>query len=180
MCIGNHRDPYVVITKKWRCSSVKQNNGKKDNPFGIVSGGMVFNRSSGFLTLPKDGVYYVYSHVQFKLQETDKTYETVARIAACVPGETCKMDPYNYPKLTESGGTITQHNHRKRPSGGENGLYQGGLFHFPAGTRILILAKDPKFGLSKRERSETDKLLTSAAREESYMGAYLVQEMDYV
>lgn len=175
LCTGEHREPYVVITKNWKCGS-----HKKNNPFGIISGGMVFNRSSGFLTLPKDGVYYVYSHIEFKLQDTDKTYETAARIAACIPGETCKMDPYLYDRLTESGGTVTQHNYRRKPGEGEHGLYQGGLFHFPAGTRILVLAKDPKFKTSRTEQRLSDKLLTSSMKEKSYMGAYLVQEMDYL
>ena len=141
---------------------------------------MVFNRSSGYLILPKDGVYYIYSHVQFKLQDSDKTYETAARMAACIPGEECTMDEFLYTKLTESGGTVTQHNYKQRPGEGEHGLYQGGLFHFPAGTQIMILAKDPKFRLPRREQDLPDKLLTSVLKEKSYMGAYLVQEIDYV
>ncbi len=164
-----------MITRSWKCGA-----HRKNNPFGIISGGMVFNRSSGYLILPKDGVYYIYSHVQFKLQDSDKTYETAARMAACIPGEECTMDEFFYTKLTESGGTVTQHNYKRTPGEGEHGLYQGGLFHFPAGTRIMILAKDPKFRLPRREQNLPDKLLTSVLKEKSYMGAYLVQEIDYV
>ncbi len=171
--IGGHRDPYVVISKNWTCGSTN----KKDSAYGIISGGMVFNRSSGFLTLPKDGVYYVYSHVEFKLQDTEKTYEAHARMVVCIPGETCQMDAYLYHKLSESGGTVSQPNDRLKPNQGEHGLYQGGLFHFPAGTRILILAKDPKFKTRITVKRGGDKLVINS---DSYMGAYLVQEMDHV
>lgn len=171
---GFHRESYVVVTKNWQCGAHTRN-----NPFGIISGGMAFNRSSGFLVLPKDGVYFIYSHVQFRLLETtDETYETVARMAACVPDGVCEMtSPSRFPKLTESGSSITRHSHSHRIDGA-NGLYQGGLFHFPAGTRIAILAKDMKYNRGGRVRDKPD-LFTSLSREDSYFGAYLVQEKKY-
>lgn len=167
-----HSKSYVVTTKQWVCGRQA-----REYEFGVIAGGMVFNRSSGFLILPTDGVYYIYSHVSFVLKNSDTTYETEARMVACVPGVDCEVvDPHHLPPLLESADSIDRF-HNRQANRGENGVYQGGLFHFPAHTQISLLIKDPKWGLSRREKGADDRLFTSLHTGNSYMGAILMQRM---
>ena len=142
---------------------------------------MVFNRSSGFLVLPTDGVYYVYSHMQFRLRGTDVTYEAGTFMVACVPDEQCgNIDAHFMPRVLKSSDTVSRFNNRQRSFAGETGIFQGGLFHFPANTQISVLVEDPKYQLSSREKREQDKLFLSlGTAADSYMGAFLVQEMPF-
>jgi len=130
---------------------------------------MVFNRSSGYLRLPVDGLYYIYSQVQFWSNTAVNNpivmkYATVSIIpksdqheykSTLIPRaqlESIGM-PYAGPKVAAT------FNH-------------GGLFHFPAGTQIGIQAfYDPRIDTNRGEW-----LKFSGTSEDTFMGAFLINE----
>ena len=141
----------------------------------MILGGMVFNRTSGFLQLPKDGVYYVYSHVLFQLSNTSETLRTSVRMVACIPELECEFaQPGNAKDFSVSNSVVTQYKDKKI---GDDGIYQGGLYHLSAGTQISLLVINPKGRVRRGERQQEDKLFISRAKESSYFGAFLVQEL---
>jgi len=149
-------------------------------------GGMVFDRRTGVLILPTDGVYYIYSHVQFQVHNTSKTYEAAVRMVACIPGIKCvPLEKHSTePVLVESSTTVTHQQNRFEfgPDNGDNGIYQGGVFHLPAGTKINMIVRDPKShlpGFKEKMAPNSDHLLTSKLGRNSYMGAFMVQELAF-
>ena len=120
---------------------------------------MIFHGSTGFLELPKSGVYYVYQKVTFGSRDSQDRLAR-ARLVACVPGDDCKYfsDPY------------------MQMDANLNGKYsisksQGGLFRFPAGTQIAIMVYNEKF--SRPDRSA---ITHDDTGHQTYMGAFLVDE----
>lgn len=139
----------------------------------MILGGMVFNRTSGFLQLPKDGVYYIYSHVLFQLSDTNETLRTSVRMVACIPELECEFaKPSNTKDFSVSNGVAIQYKNKRI---GDDGIYQGGLYHLSAGTQISLLVINPKGRARRGEK--VDKLFISRAKESSYFGAFLVQEL---
>ena len=104
-------------------------------------------------------------------------------MVACVPGEQCETVESNahfLSRLLESSDTVSRSYNRPRSFAGENGIFQGGLFHFPANTQISVLVEDPKWQRPSSERRGQDKLFLSlGTAADSYMGAFLVQKIPF-
>lgn len=129
----------------------------------MVQGGMTFHRSSGFLELPRAGIYYVYHQVLFRRPPRD-TGSRVARsrLVACIPGQDCSYltsssDPYTETEANLDGRYGTS-------------KFQAGLFRFPAGAQLAILVWNERFGRPVTAVQYNDH------SQNTYMGAYLVDE----
>lgn len=164
---------YIPVMKQWTCS--RPHDVTRPVPYGIITGGMVFNRTSGFLRLPKDGVYYIYSHVLFQLENSSEAHRVSVRMVACIPELDCELaQPKTSQEFSESNGVAVQY---KNKLIGDDGIYQGGLYHFSAGTEVSMLVINPKGRVRRWERDQEDKLFISRAKENSYFGAFLVEEL---
>ena len=83
---ADERKPHSIITKDWVCA--RPDKTQTSSTYGRVRGGMFFNRSSGFLRLPKTGVYYVYSLVHFRggsSRDTEPEQVIKSKMVACNP-----------------------------------------------------------------------------------------------
>lgn len=120
---------------------------------------MIFHRASGFLELPASGIYYIYQQVVFVSRDNEARIAR-SRLVACIPGEVCSYisDPYmqTEARLERSYGTSK---------------FQGGLFHFPAGTQIAIVAFNERFDNLNAKPVSFD-----SAGHQTYMGAFLVDK----
>ena len=120
---------------------------------------MIFHGSTGFLELPKSGVYYVYQKVTFGSTDSQDRLAR-ARLVACVTGDDCEFfsDPYMQMDANLNGRYFT-------------GKSQGGLFRFPAGTQIAIMVYNERFS-----HPDVSAITYDNSGHQTYMGAFLVDE----
>ena len=134
---------------------------------GHVRGGMKFNRTKGYLTLPVDGIYYIYSNVQF-------SSNTVASNIV-MEYDTLVYTP-NHPKLLTGSRWVSYLESYGRPHAAGSKVKatfnHGGLFHLPAGAQVSIAARYDTNAIKKNES-----LWFSGYSRVSYMGAFLVEEV---
>lgn len=144
-----------MLTKQWLCGSESGNQG-------MVHGGMVFHRFTGFLELPVAGVYYVYHQVTFRPSTKELRLGRI-RLVSCIPGEDC-----SYLTSSEDNDPYMQMESDLKGKYGSS-KFQGGMFHFPAGAQVAILAWNEVF---------SDDSLRSLRYNDhghnTYMGAFLV------
>ena len=132
---------------------------------GHVRGGMKFNRTMGYLTLPVDGIYYIYSQVQFSSNTAENNNAMAYGTLVYTPG---------HPKLKRSVRYLESFG---RPFAGPRvkaTFNHGGLFHLPAGAQIHIAAKYDTRAIKPKES-----LWFSGFWEDSFMGAFLVDEVPF-
>lgn len=148
----------VIISKNWACN--------KDNTIrmagGFVQGGMSFNKDTGFLLLPLDGVYFVYSQVVFSATDVSsgQTISMGHRTVVCRPGDlSCGpgmplLETISYPARAPDRSVLSSY-------------YHGGLLSATAGTQIAVAGwYDPNL----QDRS----LQIDMHWSHSYLGAFLV------
>ena len=144
-----------IISKNWQCKSDGQWNTAH------VQGGMHFNRNTGFLTLPVNGTYFIYSQILFTIKQTNTSNILPIRMGhrtvACDAEDTCAMSPFGTPHLESYAYPYDD-------SSNQDVHYHGGLFFFRAGTKIAIVSL----------YNHTATLQYRAAWERSFMGAFLV------
>ena len=130
---------------------------------------MKFNRTMGYLTLPVDGIYYIYSNVQF-------SSNTVASNIV-MEYDTLVYTP-NHPKLLTGSRPVSYLESYGRPHAAGSKVKatfnHAGLFHLPAGAQVSIAARYDTNAIKKNES-----LWFSGYSRVSFMGAFLVEEVPF-
>ena len=124
---------------------------------------MNFNRTTGYLTLPVDGIYYIYSQVQFSSNSAASIYMSYGTLVY-TPG---------HPELKTVAGPRRYLESYGRPYAGsmvKATFNHGGLIHLPAGAQV---------GIAAHYDTRGDSLGFSGAPEDSFMGAFLVNEVPF-
>ena len=156
-------EAHSIITPGWICSSSTEGDSTYE---GRVHGGMIFNRTSGFLRLPKDGFYYVYSQVIFAAsRKLEGEAEIHSKMVACIPGDKCTFPNSHSKTHLQSIDYIEASEYEA--------LLHGGLFHFPAGTQIAIIASNLLHSGTPASYSRPP-LNYNGLWTQTYMGAFLV------
>ena len=132
---------------------------------------MIFNRTSGFLTLPVSGIYYLYSQVHMTVVTNfTKGIRLGHKTVVCSPRRNCNT-------IQEAAESTSLPAHLQSYSGLHTdkfaGHFHGGLFHFPAGTHVGIVTFWPSHRVMT-DANITLELKFSALWQESFLGAYLV------
>ena len=147
----------MIISTKWVCIEQYFN--------GHVSGGMSYNSHTGFLRVPVDGYYYVYSQVL--LEPTNQSQPTPALLGhktvtcSCRTDCTCSMlEGSNNYILRQSDLVHSTSYSKKKVSN-----YHGGVFKLKANTYIGLLAN-----------LGDDSVRYSLTSYNSFMGAFLISE----
>ena len=146
----------------------------------------MFNRTSGFVTLPLNGTYFLYSQVQFKIETNFTKPDRVGyRTVVCIP------PPHGYcttpGALTGQGSpymeTLPQDQYVE---GTSNALFHGGVFHLPANSQVGLVAYysrslRQKYGSSSNDGGggEETGLGYRATWYHSYLGVFLVDEIPF-
>lgn len=129
---------------------------------------MFFNRTSGFLRLPKDGFYYIYSQVIFRAgRRLGEESEIHSKVVVCIPGDHCEFPNSQSKTHLETVDYIEANQFKTQ--------FQAGLFHFPAGTQIAIIASN----LLHSNPSSPTLLSYHALWYRTYMGAFLVNDAPF-
>lgn len=153
-------EAHSIITPGWICGRTSESS----TDYGKVHGGMFFNRTSGFLQLPKDGFYYVYSQVIFRSGRSLTTESEIhSKLVVCIPGYKCDFPNSQSETHLESVEYIDPNQFQT--------LFQAGLFHFPAGTQVAIIASNLLHNGGSAARPPLE---YHALWYRTYMGAFLV------
>ena len=170
---ADERKPHSIITKDWVCA--RPDKTQTSSTYGRVRGGMFFNRSSGFLRLPKTGVYYVYSLVHFRggsSRDTEPEQVIKSKMVACIPNLECEFPEEHYVSYLHSERRLFNATRYD-----EENNFQAGLFHFPAETQLAIVVNNPKFRQTFEQRNQgPDMMYLDGRRQHTYMGAFLVDD----
>ena len=130
---------------------------------GHVQGGMKFNRTTGYLTLPVDGIYFIYSQVQLSSNTVASIFMSHGTLVY-TPG---------HPELKTGSRPMRYLESYGRPYAGSRvkaTFNHGGLFHLPAGAQV---------GIATHYDTRGESLWFSGAPEDSFMGAFLVNEVPF-
>lgn len=168
--MGEYGGQYSVLTEDWKCTPDARN----PSAYGRVHGGMAFNKTTGFLRLPVDGIYFVYSQIVFKIDNLDVPFSIKHQTVACIPNHGCTSP--------DSGATQTYVETVDRYLGNVSqdaeSTYHGTLLHFPAGTQVALVTFKPEDLLST-VRSDRD-VFVDATWHRTFMGAFLVESIPFL
>ena len=108
---------------------------------GHVVGGMKYNEASGFLQVPTDGIYFIYS--QILISTDDSSASKLGHMTVkCSCEDICNCyDIQNYVSYNDDTFNIMN-----SYSGSAGSNYHGGLFHLKAGSYVGVIAVKPKSG----------------------------------
>ena len=128
-----------------------------------MQGGMSYNKETGFLLLPVDGMYFVYSQVMFSARNvpSSQVVKMGHRTVVCRPGDsscgpsTPMMESMSYPSRAADGNALSSH-------------YHGGVLSATAGTQVAVAGW---YDTNLPDGS----LLIDTHWSHSYMGAFLIQ-----
>ena len=133
---------------------------------GYVRGGMTFDRETGALIVPVEGIYFVYSQVHVNVSNPSQVVPTGTQTFICET-ERCRSTAYLESKaLTD----LT-----RAP------YYHGGLFHLNANSTIKVAAwYDVTVGADDNPlvESRADSLAYYNHFTNTFFGAYLLEEID--
>ena len=139
-----------------------------------VSGGMAFNRTTGFLRVPVSGYYNVYSQVliaPINKSSSGFVFGHSTSYCTCLPDEPdCQcsvLEPgvgYIRNNELESNNLATSTTFNSRPQSS----YHGGVFHLEAGGYLGVVVK--------LVRNEAPQVGFSTVSENSFLGAFLISE----
>ncbi len=128
---------------------------------------MKFHQNSGFLELPKAGVYYVYSQVTFRPASRNSLPRRVtSRLVSCVPEEEC-----HYSLTAPSPPDVLLQTESDVSGRYGQSKFQAGMFYFPAGTQLGVLVLNELFS-----KPELPSLRYDDYRYNTFMGIFLVDE----
>lgn len=168
--LRNSRDPVsipaparqVILSKNWACNKdqIPRQAG------GFVQGGMSYNKDTGYLLLPVDGIYFIYSQVMFSAKNASngQTIMMGHRTVVCRPDSsscgptTALLETMSYPAIATDKSTLDSY-------------YHGGLLNAVAGTQIALAGWYDN-------NLQNGNLLIDTHWSHSYMGAFLVQSLD--
>ena len=144
---------YSNITVGWSCGLTIP------MPFpGYVSGGMVFNRTTGELIVPVKGVYFIYSQVHMEVTNTSNLMCAGTQTIICPQQGSCR------PTISMLSEVLTDLTSEP--------FYHGGLFRLNANSTIRIAA----FG--RVNGTHVSSLAYKTYFANTFMGAFLVQEIE--
>ena len=139
-----------------------------------VSGGMSFNKTTGFLRVPVSGYYNVYSQVLIAPMNKSSSgfafghYTSYCTCPTDEPDCQCSaLEPgvgYIKNNLVESDHLAASTTFNSRPQSS----YHGGVFHLKAGAYLGVLVK-----LTSNEAPQVG---FSTVSENSFLGAFLISE----
>ena len=166
---------YSMLSKDWLCGYSTDRNRRLKPGLGHVRGGMAFNRTSGFLYLPVDGTYFIYSQVQFHSNSSEPILMG-HRTVVCLPPPHGRC---SVPDAVHSGANVYMETITE-PYVEANTVAQfhGGIFHFPAGTQVGVWGYWP-FGTGSALGSEEALFELKASWYHTFMGAYLIDEVPF-
>ena len=128
-----------------------------------MQGGMSYNKRTGFLLLPVDGLYFVYSQVMYSATNvpSGKVVKMGHRTVVCLPEDpncgpaTVMMETMSYPA-------------RATDNSAYNSYYHGGILSATAGTQIAVAGW---YDTNLPDNS----LRINTHWSHSFMGAFLIQ-----
>lgn len=144
-----------------------------------VLGGMKYNTQNGFIKIPTDGMYYVYSQILMNISSPDSNRPTkLGHITVkCTCEDETQLDGYCYcysmqdsiPYNDDNENLMRSYSWDKESSGGST--YHGGLFHLTANSYIGIVPVIPDKG--------SPQLSILATTIDSFFGAFYVTGLTY-
>ena len=156
MCLFyTEKNKYPVLTKEWSCA--KHSNG-------YIKGGMLYNRQTGFLTVPVDGAYFVYSLITVN---TTQPLGHVTFFCSCIESSSPDCD------CLSDNDTITSSKVKEIMSSNQpanqdfSSNYHGCVKDLKAGAQLAIIP--PLF--------YSGEYTYFAERTQAYFGAFLVSQL---
>ena len=130
---------------------------------------MIFDRDMGALIVPVEGIYFVYSQVHVNISNPTRVLLTGTQTIICEERR-CRSTPY---LMSQALTDVTY-----------EPFYHGGLFHLNANSTIKIAAwydaivgRDIKAPDGTTVNQSADSLAYTAHFPNSFLGAYLVEEI---
>jgi hypothetical protein len=149
-----------ILSADWSCESDSN---------GHVNGGIDYNPKTGFMYIPADGHYFIYSQVSATLSSPSTAPVELGHMAVrCA----CTGDCNCYQLLDDAHYVAGDSHNIMKSFSQSDGLgstnYHGGVFHLKAGTYIGVVPIYPMLS--------SDEMYTVATSLESFFGIFMVNE----
>ena len=149
---------YPVLSAKWSCD---------DSASGLIKGGMSYNPTTGFLRVPVDGAYFLYSQIIVRNTTQALGHSTV--LCKCAGKASCVCTTDDSSSISKTSSAEVQEFMQSLQSGTDDvsSNYHGGIRYLKAGDQIALIPPVQYSGSYTYLKQQT----------KAFFGAFLVSKL---